>query len=189
MIYSSNFIAILDACVLYPAPVRDLLLSLADNGLYKPKWSDEIQDEWTRNLLLKRPDLDQGQLQLTIEAMNDTFPDSNVDKFDSLIPSINLPDPSDRHVVAAAIRSKADVIVTYNLKHFPKSIESSYDIAIQHPDEFLCNVFDLHPEKAKEAFTKMVKRLKNPPKSQSEVLETLSKSDLKRIIEKLKDVP
>ncbi|WP_245949529.1 PIN domain-containing protein [Echinicola strongylocentroti] len=147
-----------------------------------------MQDEWSRNLLLNRPDLNKGQLQLTIEAMNDTFPDSNVEKFDSLIPSIILPDPNDRHVVAAAIRSKADVIVTYNLKDFPKSIENEFDIQIQHPDEFLCNVYDLHPEKAKEAFAKMVKRLKNPPKSQSEVLETLSKSDLKRIIEKLKDV-
>lgn len=188
MIYSSNFIAILDACVLYPAPLRDLLLSLADHGLYKPKWSGLIQDEWSRNLLLNRPDLNKRQLELTIEVMNDAFPDSNVDKFDSLIPGIKLPDPDDRHVVAAAIRSKADVIVTYNLKDFPKSIENEYDIEIQHPDEFLCNVYDLHSIKAKEAFIKMVKRLKNPPKSQSEVLEILSKSDLKRIIEKLKDV-
>lgn len=188
MIYSSNFIAILDACVLYPAPVRDLLLSLADNGLFKPKWSAEIQDEWSRNLLLNRTDLNKGQLQLTIEAMNAAFPDSNVDKFDSLIPAISLPDPDDRHVVAAAIRSKADVIVTYNLKHFPKSIEEEYNIEIQHPDVFLANVYDLHPEKAKDAFRKMVRRLKNPPKSYSEVLDTLSKSDLSRIIDKLKDV-
>jgi predicted nucleic acid-binding protein len=187
MIYSSNFKAILDACVLYPAPVRDMLLSLADNGLYKPKWSVEIQNEWSQNLLLNRPDLTQEQLQLTIEAMNDAFPDSNVDKFHSLIPGIKLPDPKDRHVVAAAIRSKADVIVTYNLKDFPKSIENEFDIEIQHPDEFMCNVYDLHPEKANESFVKMVKRLKNPPKSQSEVLETLSKFDLKRIIEKFKD--
>jgi len=188
MIYSLNFIAILDACVLYPAPVRDLLLSFADNGLYKPKWSEDIQEEWSRNLLLNRQDLNKELLQLTIEAMNNAFPDSNVEKYDSLIPDIMLPDPNDRHVVAAAIRSKADVIVTYNLKDFPKSIENEYDIEIQHPDEFLCNVYDLHPEKAKEAFAKMVKRLKNPPKSASEVLETLSRSDLKRIIEKLKNV-
>lgn len=188
MIYSSNSIAVLDACVLYPAPVRDLLLSLADNGLYKPKWSTEIQDEWSRNLLLNRPDLKKGQLQLTIEAMNIAFPDSNVDKYGSLISGITLPDPNDRHVVAAAIRSKADVIVTYNLKDFPISIEKEYDIEIQHPDVFLTNIYDLNPEKAKEAFRKMVKRLKNPPKSFIEVLDTLSKSDLKEIIEKLKDV-
>ncbi len=188
MIYSSNFVAILDACVLYPAPVRDLLLSLAENRLYKPKWSSEIQNEWSENLLLNRPDLKKGQLDLTIEAMNAAFPDSNVENFESLISGISLPDPDDRHVVAAAIRSKADVIVTYNLKDFPSSIEKEYDIEIQHPDIFLSNVYDLHPDKAKEAFNKMVKRLKKPPKSHSEVLETLSKSDLNRIIEKLKDV-
>jgi len=188
MIYSPNFIAVLDACVLYPAPVRDLLLSLAENGLYKPKWSEEIQVEWSRNLLVNRPDLQKEQLQMTIEAMNIAFPDSNIDKYSSLISGIILPDPNDRHVVAAAIRAKADVIVTYNLKDFPKSIEEEYDIEIQHPDAFLSNVYDLHPEKVIEAFKKMVKRLKNPPKSFNTVLDTLAKSDLKEFIEKLKDL-
>ena len=186
MIHSSSFIAILDACVLYPAPVRDLLLSFAQHGLFKPKWSTEIQNEWTRNLLLKRPDLNKSQLQLTIDAMNDAFPDSDVINFNSLVPSIELPNPNDRHVVAAAIRSKADVIVTYNLRDFPKSTERQYNIEIQHPDTFLSNVYDLHPEKAKEAFNKMVIRLRNPPKSPAEVLETLSKSDLKRTVKKLR---
>ena len=148
MIYSSNFIAVLDACTLYPAPVRDILLSMADEGLYKPKWSADIQDEWIRNLLVNRPDLKKAQLTSTIEAMNSAFPDSNVTKYQTLISSIILPDPNDRHVVAAAIRSKADVIVTYNLKDFPSSIEDEYNIEIQHPDVFLSNVFDLNPEKA-----------------------------------------
>lgn len=187
MIYSSNFIAILDACVLYPAPLRDLLLSFADKNLFKPKWTGEIQNEWSRNLLINRPDLSLRQLQLTIAAMNDAFPDSNVDNFSSLISGIKLPDPEDRHVVAAVLRSNANVIVTFNLRDFPKSIEDEYDIYIQHPDEFLCNVYDLHPEKAREAFIKMVQTLKNPPKSKSEVLKVLSQSRLTRIIEKLKD--
>lgn len=132
--------------------------------------------------------MNKGQLRLTIEAMNSAFPDSNVDKYNSLVSGITLPDPKDRHVVAAAIRSKADVIVTYNLKDFPKSIEEEYDIEIQHPDVFLTNVYELHPEKATEAFKKMVKRLKNPPKSYAEVRQALSKCDLNEIIEKLKDV-
>jgi predicted nucleic acid-binding protein len=189
MIYSSNFIAVLDACVLYPAPLRDLLLSFADYGLYKPKWSAEIQEEWSRNLLLNRPDLKKEQLQLTVESMNLAFPDSNVEKYVSLISGITLPDPDDRHVVAAAIRSKANVIVRFNLKDFPGSIEEEYDIEIQHPDDFLSKVYELHPEKAKDAFRKMVKRLKNPPKSYAEVLDALSRSDLKVIIEKLKGLP
>jgi len=188
MIYSSNFKAVLDACVLYPAPLRDLLLSFADSELYKPKWSAEIQAEWSRNLLINRPDLKKEQLQITIDAMNEAFPDSNVDKYSSLISGIKLPDPKDRHVVAAAIRSKADVIVTFNLKDFPRFIEEEYDIEIQHPDVFLTNVYDLNPAKAKAAFRKMVKRLRNPPKTVNQVLDTLAKSDLKEIIEKLKDV-
>lgn len=70
MIYSSNYKAVLDACVLYPAPVRDLLFSMAHNGLYKPKWTKEIQKKWSRNILVKRPDLKKEQLELTIAAMN-----------------------------------------------------------------------------------------------------------------------
>ena len=118
--------------------------------------------------------------------MDTAFPEANVENYASLIPGIILPDPNDRHVVAAAIRSKADVIVTYNLKDFPRSIETEYDIQVQHPDVFLSFVFDLHPEKAKEGINKLVQRLKNPKKSHDEVLETLSKSDLKEIIERLK---
>ena len=188
MIYSSNFIAVLDACLLYPAPLRDLLLSMADEGLFKPKWSVEIQDEWSRNLLANRPDLKKEQLQSTIRGMDLAFPDSNVENYESLISSITLPDVNDRHVVAAAIRSKANVIVTYNLKDFPHSVTSEFDLEIQHPDIFLINVFDLNPGKATDAFKKLVKRLKNPPKSYADVLEKLAKSDLKEIIEKLKDV-
>lgn len=185
MIYLSNSVAILDACVLYPAPLRDLLLSFADKGLFNPKWSDEIQNEWSRNLLLNRPDLSKAQLQQTIGAMNIAFPDSNVENFTSLISSIKLPDPDDRHVVAAAIRSKADFIITFNLKDFPKSIEREYGLEILHPDEFLCVVYDLNPEKAEDAFTTMVNRLKNPPKSKTEVLQILSKCNLDRIIQKI----
>ncbi|MDP2189167.1 MAG: PIN domain-containing protein [Sphingobacteriaceae bacterium] len=186
MIYSSNFIAVLDACVLYPAPVRDLLLSLADVGLYKPKWTAEIQEEWSRNLLLNRADLKKEQLEATKHAMNMAFPDANVERYEGLISGITLPDPHDRHVVAAAIRSKADVIVTFNLKDFPKAIEAEFDIEILHPDVFLTNLHDLHPEKSKEAFGKMVQRLVNPRKSQEAVLDTLSKSGLKEMVTKLK---
>lgn len=188
MIYSSNFIAILDACVLYPAPLRDLLLSLADGGLFKPKWTDEIQDEWIRNLVENRPDLKREQLIATTQAMNTAFPDSNVENYEALIEAISLPDPGDRHVVAAAIRSTANVIVTFNLKDFPSSITEEFDIDVQHPDSFLSNVYDLNPTKAKEAFRKQVRRLKNPPKTTSEVLIQLQKSDLGMIVEKLKDV-
>lgn len=188
MIYSSNFIAILDACVLYPAPVRDLLLSFADVGLYKPKWTSEIQDEWMRNLLLNRPDLSRQQLLSTVRAMDKAFPDANVERYKSFIKNLQLPDPKDRHVAAAAMRSNANAIVTYNIKDFPRSILDKLDIEVQHPDVFLTNIFDLNPDRARGSFKHLVKRLKNPPKSATEVIATIEKCHLKSIAEKLKDM-
>ena len=120
--------------------------------------------------------------------MDTAFPDANVENYRSLIKSIELPDPNDRHVVAAAVRSKADVIVTYNLKDFPAIALGEFDIEVQHPDTFLFNVFDLNPDKAIVSFKKLVSRLKNPPKSAENVHETLKKANLKNIIEKLREV-
>lgn len=92
MIHSPIFKVIIDACVLYPAPIRDILLSMASEGLLKPKWSNAIQNEWTRNLLINRNDLNREQLDGTIQAMNAAFPDSNVENFEDLIPGLSLPD-------------------------------------------------------------------------------------------------
>ena len=124
MIHSPSFTVVLDACVLYPAPIRDILLSLAAEGLFTAKWSDIIQDEWLRNLLKNRTDLKKVQLNQTIKAMNLAFPDANVENFEELIPIIKLKDKDDRHVVACAIRCNADLILTFNTKEkaYNKSI-------------------------------------------------------------------
>ena len=113
---------ILDACVLYPAPLRDLLLSVAANDLYRAHWTQEIHNEWTRNLLLNRPDLSADQLKRTVEMMNQAFPDSLVEDYEKLIDSVVLPDPQDRHILAAAIKCQANVIVTNNIRDFPREI-------------------------------------------------------------------
>lgn len=173
MIHSPKFTVVIDACVLYPAPIRDVLLSMASEGLLKPKWSSIIQDEWTKNLLVNRPDLKKEQLNSTVNAMNKAFPDSNVENFEELIPGLNLPDKDDRHVLACAIKCKADLITTINLKDFPSKNIDKYDIQVQHPDELICNLIDLNEKLAYQAFEKMVSRLKNPPKTKSEVLLTL----------------
>ena len=106
----------MDACVLYPAPVRDVLLSFAAEGLFHAKWSDIIQDEWVSNLLKNRSDLKKEQLDQTVHAMNLAFPDATVKNFESLISGINIPDKDDRHIVACAIKCNADLIVTFNIK-------------------------------------------------------------------------
>jgi hypothetical protein len=105
-------IAVLDACVLYPAPLRDLLLSLAASGLYQARWTQLIQDEWISNLLANRPDLDPNALLRTAELMKLSINDCMVENFEHLIDSVTLPDSKDRHVLAAALACHADVIVT-----------------------------------------------------------------------------
>jgi predicted nucleic acid-binding protein len=151
---------------------------MASEGLFKPKWSSIIQEEWTRNLLINRPDLIKKQLKSTIDSMNKAFPDSNVENFEELIPNLNLPDENDRHVLACAIQCKADLITTINLKDFPTKRIDKYDIQIQHPDELICNLIDLNERLACKAFEKMVNRLKNPPKTKSEVRVTLTNCGL-----------
>jgi len=124
---SNRFTAILDANVLYPFLVRDVLLSLAEAGLYRPLWTAEINDGWTRHLLEKRPDAVE-QIKATVSIMNDAFPEAVVDNYHDLIPAIELPDPNDRHVLAAAIRGSAHVIVTENISDFPSDKLDHYDL-------------------------------------------------------------
>ncbi len=172
MIYDGTFTVILDACVLYPAPLRDLLLRLAAEGLYCPKWTDEINDEWKRNLLENRDDLEEGVLNRTIKIMDNVFRDANVINYSKFIEVIDLPDPNDRHVFAAAIRTGADLVVTENLKDFPKEQLSQYDIDVQSPDIFIRNLIDLDQEACCRALKKQRKSLDNPPKTREEMRDT-----------------
>jgi predicted nucleic acid-binding protein len=182
-----KFIVVLDACVLYPAPIRDVLLSLAAEGLFIVKWSHIIQNEWLRNLLENRADLKKEQLIQTVKAMNLAFPDANVENFEDFISGIKLRDKDDRHVLACAIRCNADLIVTFNIKDFSTEELAKFGIELQHPDELISNLIGINPKLASKAFNKMVKRLKNPKKTKDEVLTTLEKCGLKKSIEKFKN--
>lgn len=170
---SSHFTVVYDACVLYPAPLRDLLMHLALSDLYRARWSDMIHDEWTRNVLASRPDLTAAQLDRTRQLMNTHVRDSLVTGFEYLIPSVTLPDPDDRHVAAAAIHSGASLIVTFNLKDFPADALKPYNLAAQHPDDFIVDLLDLHPAAVLEAAASHRRSLKNPPKTADEYLDTL----------------
>lgn len=96
------FVVVYDACVLYPAPMRDFLMHLATTGLFSARWTNQIHDEWIRNLQRKRPDLDVRSLKRTRELMDEAVEDCLVTGYESLIEGLTLPDPDDRHVVAAA---------------------------------------------------------------------------------------
>ena len=183
---STVITAVLDANVLYPAPLRDYLLHLASLGVYEPIWTAAIQDEWIRNLAKARPDIKRAALEATQRSMDRAFPGSNVTNYESIISSLSLPDPDDRHVLAAAIKSKAKVIVTANLKDFPSSALTPYAIRAEHPDEFVSGCIDRERKKAIKALENQVKALKKPPLSREKVLENLKSTGLIRSVAKLK---
>ncbi len=170
---SSHFTVVYDACVLYPAPLRDLLMHLALSDLFRARWSNMLHDEWMRNVLANRPDLSPDRLERTRDRMNHSVRDCVVSDFEYMISSINLPDPDDRHVVAAAIHCGASLIVTFNLKDFPDDALKPYNLAAQHPDDFIVDLLDLHPAGVLEAAASHRRSLKSPPKTADEYLDTL----------------
>ncbi|MGC9272177.1 PIN domain-containing protein [Acidiphilium sp.] len=180
------FTALFDACVLFPAPLRDLLMTLAETNLFRARWSAEINAEWFNGILRTRPELD-VPLRRTIDLMNGAVPDCLVTGYESLIGALNLPDPDDRHVLAAAIVGHADVIVTKNLRDFPASTLSAYGIEAQHPDVFVCHLFDLAEPAAMAAVREVRGRLVNPPVSVEDYLDTLSRQELPETVAFLRE--
>ncbi|MBV4520699.1 PIN domain-containing protein [Pseudomonas sp. SWRI74] len=174
----SSFTAVYDACVLYPAPLRDFLMWLALSGRFRARWSLEIHNEWKRNLLKNRPDLTTQQLDRTSELMDQAIPDACVTGYEELIAGLTLPDLDDRHVLAAAIRCNADVIVTFNRKDFPSSALTPYGIEAQHPDEFVDNLFHLDPTAVLSAAERQRSQLKTPTMEVDTYLDLLLRQGL-----------
>ncbi|GAA4451715.1 PIN domain-containing protein [Novipirellula rosea] len=182
----SHFPVVYDACVLFPAPLRDLLMQLALTGLFRARWSSRIHDEWTRSVLKVRPDLTVEQLSRTRQLIDSHVLDALVTGFEPLIDALELPDPDDRHVLAAAIRCGADAIVTYNLKDFPDDALSTYVIEAIHPDSFLLSQLDLASSVVPTAVKQTRARLKNPPKSPEEYLGCLGEQRLTQTVSELR---
>jgi hypothetical protein len=139
------FVVVYDACVLYPAPLRDLLMRVAHAGLVRARWTDKILDECFRNIAENRPELRPEALARTRQLMIAAVADCMVTDYEPLIAGLRLPDPDDRHVLAAAIRCAAQVIVTTNLSDFPFESLRPYHIEAQHPDDFVLGLVDLAP--------------------------------------------
>lgn len=181
----SPFTAVYDACVLYPAPLRDFLMWLALSGRFRARWSLEIHNEWKRNLLKNRPDLTPAQLDRTSELMDLAIPDACVTGYENLVGALALPDMNDRHVLAAAIRCNASVIVTFNQKDFPCTSLEPFGLEAQHPDEFVNNLFHLDPAAVVAAAQRQRKQLKMPPMDVGNYLELLMRQGLGRSVEAL----
>lgn len=144
---ADRFIVLLDANVLYPFRMRDVLLRFAHAGLFRARWTQKILDEWASNLLAKRPDME-SSIRTQQAKMREVFPEALVTDSDHLIAALDLPDPDDTHVLAAAIHCGAQHIVTENLKDFPAEKLAPYDIKAINADEFLARTFELYRTEA-----------------------------------------
>jgi predicted nucleic acid-binding protein len=175
----ARFTAVLDACVLYPVSVADALLSLAVAGLYAAKWTTTIEDEWIRNLESKRPEL-QGRLHRRRDDMRAAVPDWEVSATacQRLAPDLELPDPGDAHVLAAALVGHADCIVTANLRDFPRATLATYGVEVLHPDDFIVAQIDLNELSALAAFRDMRARKRNPALDPEAFVQALERNGL-----------
>jgi hypothetical protein len=181
----ASFTVVYDACVLYPAPLRDFLIRLALTELFRARWTETIHEEWMAAVLANRPDLTSAQLERTRGLMNTSVPDCLITGYKELIPGLTLPDPDDRHVLAAAIRAGAGAIVTFNLRDFPAEVLDTYGIEAQHPDEFVTHLLDLNHSAVCKIAREQRKSLTNPPKTITEYLDSLKRQHLHDTVARL----
>ena len=180
------YTVILDACVLYPAPLRDLLVELAAANLFRAKWTERIQYEWISALRGNRPEIPLEKLERTKHLMESAVLDSVVRGYEFLESAIALPDPKDTHVVAAAIHSKTNAIVTFNLDDFPKSVLDPFNLEAIHPDDFLNYQIDLNEAAVVLAAQRCRRRLTRPTMTSDEYLDTLEKQQLPKSVSRLR---
>ncbi len=177
--------AMLDACVLYPPSLRDLPMRTAVAGAYEPRWTEQIHEEWTRNVLADNTNVTSAQLERTRRLMNQTIPNSVVSNYEARIPSLNLPDANDRHVLAAAIEAQAPLIVTFNLSDFPRPALQRHNVQAIHPDDFLSGLFDENATLFLRAVQAHRASLRHPPKDASGYVQTLRANGLKELARRL----
>lgn len=138
----ADYRVLLDACVLIPMPLADTLLRMAEAPrLYLPQWSSAIMDEVTRNLIAKWG-MPPERAARRAEMLRRHFPEAWVEGYESITGSMTN-DPGDRHVLAAAVRSHSELIVTYNRRHFPPASLQPWDIEVQGPSGFLRGLYNL----------------------------------------------
>lgn len=180
------FVVVYDACVLHTAPLRDLLLRIAESRIVQAKWTHEILDETFTSILERRPDLSADRLARTRQMMCDAIDDCLVAGHEGLADHIQLPDEGDRHVVAAAIRCGAQAIITANVRDFPGQALEPLEMAALHPDTFVLDLLDLAPGLVMRVVQEQASALKHPPQSVADVLDVLEQCGLVRATAELR---
>lgn len=176
MIHSVRFTCVLDTNVIHPLTIRDLLFWFAWYNLYTPKWSGHIFNEW--HSLMLRKGVSEKDANIRLLNATKAFPDALVTNYEGLIDTLDLPDVNDKHVLAAAIKTNANVIVTNNLKDFPKDYLASFGLSAKSADDFLTDIIDLNIDTAVKAFKEMVLHRTNPDMDAYQVLDILRNNGL-----------
>lgn len=177
---ANRFVVILDANVLYPFGVRDVLLTFAEEGLYRARWSKQILEEMVTAITRRRPDREASILS-TRDAMIEAFPEAEVIGHEGLIDALHLPDENDRHVLAAAIRASAQLIVTENLRDFPDKTLAPYDVQTATADDFLVGTFELYQSQALIALRKVRRNYDAPPMNANDFIVYLQRNGLGKL--------
>jgi len=177
---ANPFVVILDANVLYPFRIRDVLLTFAHEGLFRARFTEEIMYEWTKNLVQQKPELEESVISQA-RMIRQTFDECFVTGHMSLIDGLEMPDKDDRHVLAAAIRCSAQVIVTENRRDFPPDLLEEYDIEVLGADDMLVSTYELFPVEAARALGRVRRRYKNPSMTVSEFLLDLTRAGLPKL--------
>ena len=181
----STFTAFFDANVFYGARLRSLILFLAQTKFFRARWSDRVHDEWIRNLLEKRPSLQRADLMRTRQLMDAAVLDALVTGYEPLINAMDLPDPDDRHVLAAAVVCKASCIVTFYISDFPEESLAPYGLHAVHPDDFLRDVESVDPAAFADAVWQDLDHYRAPPLDLPEYVVALRKAGVPRIAEQI----
>ena len=176
-----------DANVLYRAPLRDLIIRLSQVGLLRARWTDAIHEEWIRNILKNRPQLSSERLTRTRTQMDEAVRDCLVVGYEVLIDTLSLPDPDDRHVLAAAIVGGCQAIVTFNRQDFPAETLAPLEVEAIHPDDLLMALYDEDADLVCASIRRQRENLRNPPQSAEEMLQTLERQELTKLVARLRE--
>ncbi|MBG6094238.1 PIN domain-containing protein [Nocardioides luteus] len=171
-----HFPAFLDTCVLYPIVLTDTLLRIAEQSVFRPHWSADVMTELERNLV-KVPSVSKSLAESRVNAMNRAFPDAMVTGYEDLVSGMEC-DEKDRHVMAAAIASDCQIVVTYNLKDFPKPAMEKHQLEAVHPDAFLVDQLDLYPEEVVHALWRQSAESARPHLTPLRLIASLEKLQL-----------
>lgn len=182
------FTVVYDANVLYPNTLRDLLLRIAQSGTVQAKWTNAILDEMAAALRRNRPDIPAEKIERLLELMNRAVRDCLVSGYEPLIEGLKLPDPADRHVLAAAIRAGAQVIVTRNLRDFPRSDLEPWDIEAKSPDAFVLDQVGINVRAVAASVRQIADSRTNPPESIEDILSQLERDGLVESVVALRTV-